>query len=96
MEPLNVDLGLSNRVAIITGSSRGIGKAIAYGLAKEGAQVTIVARNIDQLRDTARKITASTGTEILPVRVDLREKEDIRLMVETTVEKIVETRQVFD
>jgi len=82
-----VDLGLSNRVAIVTGSSRGIGKAIAYVLAKEGAQVTTCARNIDKLMDTARNIKASTGAEILPVRVDLREKEDIRLMVERTVGK---------
>jgi 3-oxoacyl-[acyl-carrier protein] reductase len=87
MELFNVDLGLSNRVAIVTGSSRGIGKAIAYSLAKEGAQVTICARHIDKLMDTARNITESTGTEILPVCVDLRQKKDIRLMVERTVGK---------
>jgi len=38
-----VDLGVKNRVAIVKGSSRGIGKAIAYGLAEEGAKVTICA-----------------------------------------------------
>lgn len=82
-----MDLELKGRVAIVTGSSRGIGKAIAYGLAMEGAQVAICARNIDPLIDTARDITTSTGTEVLPVRVDLKEKEDIRLMVERTVGK---------
>ena len=51
MGPVNVDLGLRDRVAVVTGSSRGIGQAIAYGLAKEGAQVTICARNIDKLMD---------------------------------------------
>lgn len=74
-------------MAIVTGSSRGIGKAIASSLAKKGAQVTICARNLDQLMETARNITASTGTEIFPVGVDLRKPEDIRLMIERTVEK---------
>jgi 3-oxoacyl-[acyl-carrier protein] reductase len=81
-----MDLGLSNRVAIVTGSSRGIGKAIAYALAREGANVTICARNTEQLMETAREITASTGTEVFPVRMDLREPEDICSMVEKTVD----------
>ena len=87
MEYVNVDLGLSNRVAIVTGSGRGIGEAIASSLAREGARVTICARNLDTLMATARNITASTGIEIFPVRVDLREQEDIQLMVKRTVEK---------
>ena len=82
-----MDLGLRNRVAIVTGSSLGIGKAIAHGLAEEGARVTICARNEDRLREAAKEIESSTGTEVLPVRVDLRDKEDIRLLVKTTVEK---------
>ena len=82
-----MNLGLRDRVAIITGSSQGIGKAIAYSLAQEGAHVTICARNMDKLQDTARTITTSTGTAVLPVRVDLSEKKDIRVMVESTVGK---------
>jgi len=73
-----------NRVAIVTGSSRGIGKAIAYGLAEEGAKVTICARSEERLRETSREITASTGTEVLPVRADLKEKEDIKSMIKIT------------
>lgn len=82
-----MDLGLTKRVAIVTGSSRGIGKAIAHGLADENAKVTICARNEDRLRQTAKEIEASTGTEVLPIRADLRNKEDIRFLVKTTVEK---------
>jgi len=48
-----MDLGLRDRVAIVTGSSQGIGKAIAFGLANEGANVTICARNQEKLRETA-------------------------------------------
>jgi len=81
-----MDLGLRERVAIVTGSSRGIGKAIAYGLAQEGAKVMIGARNMKTVKATAREITLSTGTDVLPVRVDLRERDDIASMVAKTVE----------
>ncbi len=81
-----MDLGLRGRVAIVTGSSRGIGKAIAYGLANEGARVTIGARNLNTLTATAREIALATGTDVLPIRVDLSEREDIASMVATTVE----------
>jgi 3-oxoacyl-[acyl-carrier protein] reductase len=81
-----MDLGLRERVAIVTGSSRGIGKAIASGLAKEGAKVTIGARNMKTVNATAREITSSTGTDVLPIRVDLRERDDIASMVAKTVE----------
>ena len=82
-----MDLGLRDRVAIVTGSSQGIGEAIAYGLAREGAKVTICARNEDRLREAARQIESSTRAEVLPVRADLREKADIESVVKETVER---------
>jgi len=51
-----MDLGLKDRVAIVTGSSQGIGKAIALGLSEEGAKVVICARNEKQLAQTAKEI----------------------------------------
>lgn len=82
-----MDLGLKDRAAIVTGSSQGIGRAIALGLAKEGADVTICARNPEQLRETAREITAATGRDVLPVPVDLSKREDITSMVKRTIER---------
>lgn len=82
-----MDLGLRNRVAIVTGSSQGIGKAIAHGLAEEGAKVAICARREERLREAAEEITSSTGTEVLPVRTDLRNRGGIELLVKATVEK---------
>ncbi len=85
-----MDLGLSNRVAIVTGSSRGIGKAIANCLAKEGAKITICARDEDRLRETAEEIEYSSrtdGPKVLPVQADLRNEEDIETLVKKTVER---------
>ncbi|MGC8850270.1 MAG: SDR family oxidoreductase [Candidatus Bathyarchaeia archaeon] len=82
-----MDLGLKDRVAIVTGSSRGIGKAIAYGLAREGAMITVCARNEDLVKKTAEEVGCLTGTEVLPVKVDLSKGEEIKHMVNVTVRK---------
>lgn len=82
-----MDLELKDRVAIVTGSSQGIGKAIAYGLAKEGAKVTICARNEDALKKTADEIRSLTKAEVLPVKADLSKKESIKDMVKATMQK---------
>lgn len=79
-----MDLGLSGRVAIVTGASRGIGKAIAHVLAEEGAKVTICARDENQLRIAEEEIEASTGAEILSVKTDLNRVDDIRTLVTKT------------
>jgi 3-oxoacyl-[acyl-carrier protein] reductase len=82
-----LDLGLKNRVAIVTGSSQGIGKAIAYGLAKEGANVTICARTADTLKTTAKEIESMFGTEVLAFPANLKVKENIQAMVKATANK---------
>ena len=56
-----MDLGLTNKVAIITGGSDGIGRAAAHRMAKEGARVVIVARRPDVLRAAADDIQTSTN-----------------------------------
>jgi 3-oxoacyl-[acyl-carrier protein] reductase len=83
-----MDLGLSGRAAIVTGSSKGIGKAIAQGLAEEGAKVAICARDANRLRIAEREIEASTGAEVLAVKADLNHVNDIKALV-------TETHQAF-
>lgn len=68
---LCVDLGLRDRVAIVSGSSHGTGEAKPYGLAREGAKVTICVRSEDRLREAARQIESSTPAGVLPVRADV-------------------------
>jgi 3-oxoacyl-[acyl-carrier protein] reductase len=82
-----LDLGIKNRVAIVTGSSQGIGKAIACGLAREGAKVTICARTESALKTTAEEIESAFGTEVLPLPADLKVKENIQAMMKATANK---------
>jgi len=80
-----MNLGLENRVAIVTGSSRGIGKAIALGLSQEGARVMICARSKDELMTAAKEIQSQTNNEIFPITADLTNQKDIdKLVAETS------------
>ena len=78
---------LANKVAIVTGASRGIGRAISIALAGQGATVVLAARSLDGLRQTARLVTEAGGTaEICPV--ELTEEESVRNLVAVTGEKL--------
>lgn len=77
-----MDLELQGRRAIVTGGSRGIGKAIARELALEGADVAIVARGYEALAETASQLAEESGRRILPVVTDTSDADSIRKMVE--------------
>ena len=68
---------LSGKTALVTGGSRGIGLAIAKGLAEHGADVAIAARSKEQLETAARQIHADTGRKIRPFPFDLKDIESI-------------------
>jgi len=80
-----VDLRLTGKVAIVTGSSRGIGKAIATGLAAEGCRVTLCARDADGLERTAAELR-TTGAKVLAMTADVGRPEDPGRVVEETVQ----------
>jgi 3-oxoacyl-[acyl-carrier protein] reductase len=76
---------LAGKVAIVTGAREGIGKAIAVAFAKEGADVVVASRNIDENSEVVREITA-LGRKALPIIADVAKKADILNMVEKTLE----------
>jgi NAD(P)-dependent dehydrogenase (short-subunit alcohol dehydrogenase family) len=81
-----MDLGIAERVAIVTGGSQGIGKAIATQLAAEGTRTVIASRSQDNLQRSAAEIRRITGTEILPVQADVSDPAMVRNLVARTVE----------
>jgi len=72
-----VDLGLNGKVALVAASSKGLGKASALALAREGARVAICARTKADLDATAEQIRGETGAEVLAVPADLASEDGI-------------------
>lgn len=73
---------LEDRVAVVSGGSRGIGKAIARALAEEGADIVICARNTESLDATANEIAGETGRRVLSVSADLATLDGCQLLHE--------------
>ena len=82
-----MDLGLNGKVALVAASSKGLGKASALALAREGASVTICARNTADLEAAAEEIRRETKAEILAVPADLSSAEGIQSVVSAAVER---------
>jgi len=81
-----MDLGLRDKTAIVAASARGLGRAVAEGLAAEGARLTICDIDEEEVLKTGSEIAAQTGTEVLALKVDVRNRDEIRYMVQQTVE----------
>jgi 3-oxoacyl-[acyl-carrier protein] reductase len=82
-----VDFGLAGKVALVAASSKGLGKASALALAREGARVTICARTGADLDETAGQISRETGAEVLAVPADLTSAAGIHNVVAATAER---------
>ncbi len=80
-----MDLGLTGRVAIVTGGSRGIGRAIAQVLASEGVDVAICARQRQALDEAAKALSQETGRRIIPIVADTMSSESVAHLVDATV-----------
>jgi NAD(P)-dependent dehydrogenase (short-subunit alcohol dehydrogenase family) len=77
-----MDLELAGKTAIVTGGSRGIGKAIARELAREGVDVAIVARSAAALESAAAELAEETGRTIVPIVGDTGNDASVKAMVE--------------
>ena len=82
-----MELDLTGKVAMVTGASRGIGKAIALGLAKEGCQLSVCARGRGELEDTIRELRAN-GIEALGSALDVTNERAARQWFEETQRRL--------
>lgn len=82
-----MDLGLKGKVAMVAGASRGLGYAVARGLAAEGAMVSIGSRNADAISAAAATIANETGAPTLAHVLDVRSAESIQTWFDATTAK---------
>ncbi len=82
-----MDLGLTGKTALVTAASKGLGKAAALELARNGARVAICARS-DRVDAAAAEIEAATGAEVLALRGDVSRKDDVDRMVSSALEHL--------
>lgn len=80
-----MDLGIKNKVALVAASSKGLGKAVAIQLSREGSKIVICARNKDRLFKTRDEIAAETGGMVRAFIADVRNKNQVKKMVEQVV-----------
>ncbi len=75
-------INLKGKTVFITGASSGIGKSTAYAFAAEGANLIISARRIKKIEEIAEDIVANFGVKVLPVKLDVTEREEVKNVVD--------------
>jgi 3-oxoacyl-[acyl-carrier protein] reductase len=82
-----MDLGLEGKIALVAGASKGLGKAVALGLAREGANVAIISRDQARIEAAAKDIRDATGAQVLAIAADVTRAEDIQRAMDETVKR---------
>jgi len=78
---------LEGRVALVTGGGRGIGRATALALAREGAAVAVTARSVDQIEETAR-LVREAGGRAAAIAADIRQADEVERMAQTAAREL--------
>jgi len=82
-----MELGLRNKIVLVTGASKGIGRAVAEAFAAEGSKVAITARGAEELQKTAGEISQNTGAEVVGIAADMSKADDITRAVDEVVKR---------
>ena len=83
-----MDLELKGKTAIITGGSRGIGKAVGREFGLEGMKVALVARGQEALEECARELAEETGGDFITIVADTGNPESVQAMVKEAAERL--------
>lgn len=83
-----MDLGLKGKTAIITGGSRGIGKAVGREFGREGVDVALVSRSIGDLEATAKELASETGGRFIAIAADTSDESSIKGMVQQAANEL--------
>jgi 3-oxoacyl-[acyl-carrier protein] reductase len=83
-----LDLGIANRVALVMGASKGIGRAAAESLAREGARLAVASRSPDRIRETAADLAGKSGGEVHPLAADTDAPETMPAVVQSVREAL--------
>lgn len=82
-----MDLGLKGKVAFVAAASKGLGRAVAEELAREGASLIICARNTENINHVGKQIAETSNVPVLPVVADVSKVEDVARAVQAGIEK---------
>src|ERR1043166_484888 len=82
-----MDLGLKNKVALVAAASRGLGRAVAEELAREGASLVICARQRETIERAAQEIASNSGTEVLGVAADVSDADDVKRLAQFSLDR---------
>jgi 3-oxoacyl-[acyl-carrier protein] reductase len=83
-----MDLGLRGKCAIVCAASKGLGRAAALSLAREGASVVICARSSEALQEAAKAIESETGERVVPVAADVARAADVDRLVRAAADSL--------
>ncbi len=82
-----MDLGIHNKVALVAAASRGLGKAVALELSREGVRVAICSRTADTINQAAKDIAQETGHDVIGIAADVTDRDSIQSLVSQTVNR---------
>jgi 3-oxoacyl-[acyl-carrier protein] reductase len=89
-----VDLGFAGKVALVTGASRGLGRAVADLLASEGASIAIAARDPEALEAAAREVRARSGADVFSRPTDVTREDQVSALIERSESQVRQDRRL--
>jgi 3-oxoacyl-[acyl-carrier protein] reductase len=91
-----MDLGLNGKVAIVGSASKGLGRAVALGLAREGSKIAMFSRSEDSIGRAADEIRAETGAEVEALAADVSSGDDLQRVFDSTIRRFGRVDVLFN